>query len=211
MRAYGNQVTGFEPSVSIVLYRFTGMQHDGKRRGTLHGSPPVLSFPGCQANALGRFMAFIFPAALVFATSGCSSYGYEYVLHVECEGRQIPGEIGEYVGLTPPVQVRIDCDGTTKWVKFDPMGDTQTIRFGESIRVMIDGSATPRGFTVHIQRPGYKEWTATYNSSSLMLTSGGGEGGSFIRLDSIKLALSDSPQPSTQVRGGPEMIETSGK
>jgi hypothetical protein len=162
-------------------------------------------------GVLCRFIALRSAVVLVAVGGGCSTYSYEYVLHVECEGRRIPGEIGEYVGLAPPVEVTITCDGSTKKVRFDPMGDTQIIRFGEFSRLMIDGSAMPRGFTVHIHRPGYKNWTATYDGSHLMLASGGGEGGSFIRLDSIKLALSDSSHPSVQISGGPEMVETSSK
>jgi hypothetical protein len=162
--------------------------------------------------ALCRLLVFTLIGMVVVTVAGCASFEYEYVLRVECEGRRTPGEIGEYVGLTPPVVVTITCDGKTRAVQFDPMGDTQIIRFGDSLRVPIDGDAMPRGFTVRIQRPGYKDWTATYDESRLMFTSNGGEqGGLLIRLDSIKLALKDSSQPSAQVSGGPERIETPNK
>jgi len=161
-------------------------------------------------RAIGRARRLAVTAtvlALWSVAGGCSSYGYDYVLRVECEGRRVPGKVGEYVGLTPPVEVTIDCDRNEKRVEFDPMGQTQTIRFGESFRLMIDGGAVPRGFAVHVRRTGYKEWSATYYGDRLMQTAGGSEGGSFVRLDFVKLALRDSPEPSVDVSGGPEPID----
>jgi hypothetical protein len=147
---------------------------------------------------------------LALALCGCTTFQYKYVLEVRCIGRKLPNDPspGSYVGLTPPVKVSLTYSAGTKEVDFDPMGETKTLNFAEEYRVMIDGNSFPRGFKVRIERPTYKEWSADYsmdskNSQCLMLTEGGGGGGSLIRLDSVVLEPLESEKPSRRILGGP--------
>jgi len=148
---------------------------------------------------------------------GCSSYQYKYVLEVRCVGRKLPNDSspGSYVGLSPPVRVSIICDGRTEKEEFNPMGETKTLHFSEGHRLMIDGNASVWGFKVFVQRPGYKDWSADYSTNNvdaqcLMETEGAGEGGSYIRLDSVLLEPIESTQPSRRVMGGPTRDNSGG-
>lgn len=155
----------------------------------------------CQARGM-----LVLPLAFCIASCtivGCTSYQYEYVLNVSCKGRHVPNEPSYVtdVGHTPPVDVTIKCDTKTIRASFDPMGQTKTLRFGDRPHVMIN---YVRGFTVRIERPGYKPWAAEYlGEQHLMQT----ESHMLIRLDSVQLEPLESPHPSVRVKGGPDVGE----
>ena len=150
-----------------------------------------------------RLVSLLLLILAACAACGCSTYNYEYVLYVQSEGRHMANDPSwiSYVGFDPAV-VTIDCDGKTKHFKFDSFGETKTIRFSESYRIMIDGGGIPRGFSVHINRTGYKPWSATYDgwlTGDVMKKNLD----TFIRLDSILLEPEGSPNNSIRVSGGP--------
>jgi hypothetical protein len=106
------------------------------------------------------------------------------------------------LGLTPPVEVTIECDGKTKQLEYYPMGETKTIRFGERSKVMIDGAGTVRGFGVRVRRPGYKDWAAEYPDQCHLMRRRD-DANEFVRLDSILLMPAESADPSIRMIGGP--------
>jgi hypothetical protein len=143
--------------------------------------------------------------AVCLAATGCSRYQYAYVLEVRCEGTPIPGKPGFHALETkPPVTVTIECDGEKERAQFDPYGETKTLRFSEKSRVMIDGAAIVRGFSVRAQRPGYKDWAADYKHLDHLMSVADLK---FIRLDSVLLVPLESPEPSRRLKGGPHTIE----